>query len=293
MELRHLVYFEAVARHMHMTRAASELHVAQPALSKQIQSLEEELSVPLFERIGRGIQLTQAGAALLPHARRILSAVEDARAEIAEQIGVRKGKVTLGAPPTASIRLLPPALAAFHAAYPGIDLALRQGGAGTLTSMVERGDVDLAVVVLPVPEGMLESVPLVREELVLAVSNTHARAGQGSVAMRELAEERFVLFPEGYELREALLNACRRAGFMPRIVLDGGEVATVLPIVAAGIGMALVPAFSTGETRNLVTLHVSDQHLERQLGLVWRNDRSLSPAARALREVLKQQLTQS
>jgi LysR family transcriptional regulator, transcription activator of glutamate synthase operon len=292
MELRHLMYFEAVARHMHMTRAASELHVAQPALSKQIQSLEEELGVPLFERIGRGIQLTPAGAALLPHARRILSAVEDARAEIAEQIGLRKGKVTLGAPPTASIRLLPPALAAFHAEYPGIELALRQGGANTIVAMVERGDVDVGVVMLPVPEGTLESLPLVREELVLAVADTHSLAGHQSVAMSALAEERFVLFPEGYELREALLNACRRAGFMPRIVLDGGEVATVLPMVASGIGVALVPAFSTGGTPNLATLHISDQQLERQLGLVWRNDRSLAPAARALREVLRRELAQ-
>lgn len=292
MELRHLVYFEAVARHMHMTRAASQLHVAQPALSKQIQALEEELGVPLFERIGRGIRLTEAGAVLLPHARRILSAVEDARAEIAEQIGLRKGLVSLGVPPTVGIRLLPPALTTFHHQYPGIDLALRQGGAGTLLTMVERGDVDLAVVALPVPEGTLESLPLLREELVLAVATNHPLASNGTVAMTEVAEERFILFPEGFELREALLSACRKAGFVPRVVLDGGEVATVLPLVVSGIGVALVPLLSIADTPGIVPLRISDQQLERQLGLVWRNDRSLSPAARALREVLRQELCQ-
>jgi LysR family transcriptional regulator, transcription activator of glutamate synthase operon len=161
-----------------------------------------------------------------------------------------------------------------------------------LLIMVERGDVDLAVLVLPVAEGALESLPLMREELVLVVANDHHLATRGSVAMAELADEQFILFPEGYELREALLGACRQAGFMPRVVLDGGEVATVLPLVASGIGVALVPALSTAGSPGLVPLRVTDMQLERQLGLVWRNDRSLSPAARALREVLQRELCQ-
>src|SRR5436190_16083556 len=111
MELRHLRYFEAVARLSHVTRAAAELHVAQPALSKQLRDLEDELGVALFDRVGRRVQLTEAGAALLSHARLILTQVEAARAAMAERIDLHRGLATIGAPPTVGTHLLPGALA--------------------------------------------------------------------------------------------------------------------------------------------------------------------------------------
>lgn len=223
MELRHLRYFEAVARHSHVTRAAAELHIAQPALSKQISQLERELGITLFDRVGRSLRLTEAGEALLPYARAILAQVEEARAAMAERIGLKAGRVSIGAPPTVGSHLLPPLLAAFHQRYPGITLRLHEAGIQSLLDLLEAGLTDLAVVALPVSDELLTVTPLLNEPLVLIVSPMHPLAGRSEVTMAELRNERWILSPASYELREATLKACRDAGFTPQTVMEGGK----------------------------------------------------------------------
>lgn len=292
MELRHLRYFEAVARHSHVTRAAAELHIAQPALSKQISQLEQELGVALFDRVGRNVRLTEAGEALLPHARAVMAQVEAARAEMAERIGLSRGRATVGTPPTVGTQLLPPVLAAFNRRYPGIELRLHEAGVQTLLDLLETGLTDVAVVTLPVDDEHLTVVPLFTEEMVVAVWKEHPLADREAVSIDEFADAPWVLSPENYELREATLKACQGGGFTPRVVLDGGETDTLLRFVAAGIGVALVPRLAILDSDDLVPLQVSDQVLKRTLGLVWRGDRVASPAARALREFLVEALRQ-
>ncbi len=286
MELRHLRYFEAVARHCHVTRAASELHIAQPALSKQISQLEQELGLALFDRVGRNVRLTEAGEALLPHARAVMAQVEASRAEMAERIGLRRGRATIGTTPTVGTQLLPKVLAAFNQRYPGIELRLHEAGVQTLLDLLETGLTDVAIVTLPVEDAHLTVVPLFSEEMVVAVWRGHPLSALSSVQLRDLAKTAWVLSPENYELREATLVACQQAGFSPRVVLDGGEIDTLLRFVAAGLGVALVPRLAVQEVQDLVALRVADQVLQRSLGLVWRGDRVASPAARALREFL-------
>jgi LysR family transcriptional activator of glutamate synthase operon len=290
MELRHLRYFEAVARHSHVTRAAAELHIAQPALSKQISQLEQELGVALFDRVGRNVRLTEAGEALLPHARAVMAQVEAGRAEMAERIGLRRGRAGVGAPPTVGTQLLPPVLAAFNRRYPGIELRLHEAGVQTLLDLLDTGITDMAVVTLPVEDEQLTVVPLFSEELVIAVGRDHRLAVRGEVAIGELRDEPWVLSPENYELREATLSACGAAGFAPRVALDGGETDAVVRFVAAGIGVALVPRLAVQGSAAVAPLRVTDQPLSRTLGVVWRGDRPASPAARALREFLVAEL---
>jgi DNA-binding transcriptional LysR family regulator len=298
MELRHLVYFEAVARHQHVSRAAAELSVAQPAVSKQIHDLERELGgVALFERVGRNVRLTEAGQALLEHVRIILAQVEAARAEIQERMGLERGRVAIGAPPTVGIQLLPGVLVAFNERYPGLELVMREGGTQTMLGLLETGEVDLAVVTLPVPEarrkegrGGLHVAVLFTEELVVVVSPAHPLAGRGTVRFAELAAEPFLLYPQGYGMRDKTLEACQRAGFTPRIVLDGGEMDMVLRLAETGLGIALMPRLALEGSRSLVALRVSDQRLERTMALVSRDDRALAPAARALRDFLEREL---
>lgn len=290
MELRHLRYFEAVARHSHVTRAAAELHIAQPALSKQISQLEQELGVALFDRVGRNVRLTEAGEALLPHARAVMAQVEAARAEMAERIGLSRGRATVGTPPTVGTQLLPEVLAAFNRRYPGIELRLHEAGVQTLLDLLETGLTDVAVVTLPVEDEHLTVIPLFTEEMVVAVWRDHPLAARESVNIGELKDASWVLSPENYELRETTLKACQAAGFTPRVVLDGGETDTLLRFVAAGIGVALVPRLAVRNAHDIVALRVSDRDLQRTLGLVWRHDRVASPAARALRDFLVAEL---
>ncbi len=291
MELRHLKYFEAVARHSHVTRAAAELHIAQPALSKQVSQLEQELGVALFDRVGRNVRLTEAGEALLPHVRAVLAQIESARAEMSERVGLRRGRARIGTPPSVGTQLLPKALAAFNKRYPGIELRLCEAGIQTLLELLESGMADLAIATLPVEDQALTVVPLFTESIVVAVSKEHRFANRTTVTLSELSEDAWVLSPNNYELRDATLNACQKAGFKPRVVLDGGEMDTLLRLVEAGVGIALVPSLVLQNTSHRITgLQVNDCNLERSLGLVWRGDRVASPAARALREFLMEHL---
>jgi len=291
MELRHLRYFEAVARHSHVTRAAEELHIAQPALSKQVCQLEQELGVALFDRVGRNVRLTEAGEALIPHVKAVLSQIESARAEMAERVGLRRGRARIGTPPSVGTQLLPHAIAAFNKRYPGIELELHESGIQTLLDLLETGLADMAIVTSPVYDPDLTVVPLFSEELVVVVGPEHPLAQCDNVVLSELKEESWVLLPVNYELRESTLDACQQAGFNPRIVLDGGEIDTLIRLVSAGVGIALIPRLAIINSYSQVgILSVVDQKLERSLALVWRGDRVASPAARALREFLVEHL---
>jgi LysR family transcriptional activator of glutamate synthase operon len=288
MELHHLRYFEAVARHGHVTRAARELHIAQPSLSKQIHVLEGELGVVLFDRVGRRVELTEAGQLLLPYARRVLREVTEARTALQQWGSLEHGQVAIGAPPTVGAHVLPRALAAFHQLYPAIELRLHEMGAARLAALLEEGTIDLAVISVPLPG--LVSAELFSEELVVAVAHDHPLAQQRAIRSAELAAEQFILFPEGYELRSRTLQFCRAAGFEPQVALDGGETDTVMRLVAAGLGVALAPRLALEGVAGIVGLHVADVELERTLRLIWHPERSSSPAAEALRSFLIEQL---
>src|ERR1051326_4130301 len=213
MEMHQLTYFESVSRHLHFTRAAEELNVAQPAVSQQIRKLEAELGAPLFHRMKRHVALTEAGETFLPHARAVLQRLEEARLEVQELSGLRKGRLAVGAPPSVGTHLLPRALAAFSRRHPGIALAFREAGSRTLVNLLENGDLDLAVVIQPIRHPALEALPLLEEELLLAVPRTHALAsGRGRVRLAQLRDEPFVLLREGaYDLRDQTAGAGRRA----------------------------------------------------------------------------------
>ncbi len=286
MDLRHLTYFVAVAGRLNFSRAAEELHVAQPAISQQIQALERELGVPLFERIGKRVSLTEAGKALLPHARQILSAVETARHEIAEHGSLARGKASLGAPPTVSAHMLPSRLTAFEKEYPGLEVTLRESGTETLLKLVEEGQLDLAIVSTDILPVSIEAVSFFEESYIIAVSAQHRFGKRKTINLADLADEPFILFPEGYKLREVTLAACRHAGFEPKVALDGGSMQSALQFVAAGLGVALVPEMALKGAAGIRALRIADQSLRRNLGLVWRKGHYLSPAARALREFL-------
>ena len=288
MELRHLRYFEAIARHGHVSRAAGELHLAQPSLSKQLRVLEAELGVALFDRVGRRIELTEAGKLLLPYARRVLAEVDAARAAVQQYQGAHRGRVAIGTPPTVGTQLLPTALAAFNQLYPGVDLELHEAGAGRLIELLAEGSVHLAVVSAPV--AGVARADLFTEDLVLAVGTQHRLAAGRTVPPGALADEPFILFPPGYELRERTLQLCAGAGFEPRVVLDGAEMDTVLRCAAAGLGVAIVPRLALEGAEGLVGLSIDDVNLTRTLGLVWHPERQLPPAAEALRLFLLDRL---
>jgi DNA-binding transcriptional LysR family regulator len=176
----------------------------------------------------------------------------------------------------------------FHRRYPAIALGLHEMGAMRLAALLDEGIIDLAVVSVALPA--FASAELFTEALVVAVAQDHPLAQQKAVRSAELADEPFILFPEGYELRSRTLELCCAAGFEPRVVLDGGETDTVVRLVAAGLGVAVVPRLALEGSVGIVGLDVTDIELRRTLRLIWHPERSLSPAAEALRALLIERL---
>jgi DNA-binding transcriptional LysR family regulator len=223
---------------------------------------------------------------LLPHAYQILAAVETARSEVRELSALTRGRASLGAPPTVSTHLLPSRLAQFRTLYPGLDVTLREAGTDSLLRGVEEGQLDLAIVAGDYLPAAVEGAPFLGEDYVLAVSALHPLSRQRSARLADLAGEAFILFPAGYRLREVTVEACRAAGFEPKVALDGGAMQSALEFVAAGLGVAIVPELALANAPNIRRLNIADQALRRRLALVWLKGHYLSAAAKALRDHL-------
>lgn len=291
MELHQLRYFVAVAEHRHFTRAAAELGVAQPSVSKQVRKLEDELGDPLFERGAAPISLTDAGAVLLPWAKRVLADLDAARAEVAGLATLEGGRLAIGATPSVSTVLLPEVLAEFHRAHPGVALTVREAGSRDLVRRLEAGDLDLALIVLPVPHAdLLATTQILREDLVLAVPAGHPLARRRVVRIAELRDVPLVMFRDGYDLRDTTIAACEAAGFHPTFALEGGEMDGVLRMAAAGIGVAVVPSIVVEPGGSLVAVKLTRPTLSRSIGLAHHRGRSRSRAALAFAETLDRHL---
>ncbi|WP_104088904.1 LysR family transcriptional regulator [Arthrobacter sp. GMC3] len=291
MNLEQLQSFVEVARIGHFTRAAAHLHLAQPSLSRQISTLEQDLGSELFHRARGNITLTAAGEALLPLAHRMLADAETVRHEMQELAGLRKGRVRLGAPPTLCISLVPEVLGAYHRSHPGIDLHLREAGSRDLLNRLAGGTLDLALVVTsdhgaPMTNS-LESIPLLQEDLVvIAATNDAHFAGKNAVTLTELADVPQIVFDQSYDLRRTTMDAYRAGGLNPNIVLEGAEMDAVLRLVERGLGAAVVPAMVLVDRPGLRSVPLTEPELTRTLALAHRKDVSLTRAAGAMQEMI-------
>ncbi|MFC4532559.1 LysR family transcriptional regulator [Sphaerisporangium dianthi] len=294
MQLQQLASFVAVAETSHFTHAAERMRLAQPSLSKQIKTLEAELGAALFSRARGNVTLTPAGEALLPLARRMLADADTARREVAELAGLRRGRVRLGATPSLCAGLLADVLARFHGDYPGIDLLVEEGGSRDLVRDLARGQLDLALIILPLQSNdpSLVTEEILKENLVVA-SPSGAQGRKAYVKIEELRGRPLVMFRRGYDLREATLNACRQAGFEPRFAVEGGEMDAVLRFVEAGLGVAVVPSMVLDGRPGLSGTPLAPPGLGRTIALAHRKDVEPTRAAQAFRATLLSYLSQS
>jgi LysR family transcriptional activator of glutamate synthase operon len=295
MELRQLRYFAAVARHRHFTRAAEELGLAQPALSQQVRALERELGVLLIDRSGRRVRLTDAGERLLVWAERILADAAGAEAEMAEFAGLSTGRVTIGSTPVQTLGRvdLPGLLAAFHAQYPGIEIALREETTPTLIAELEVGRIDLALGALmgdTVPRGIIAE-PLFAENLIAIVAPHHRLAHRSLVRPEALAQERFVLAQPGSPIRQMVEDAAAAAGASIRVAFETSEQTLVRAIVSRGLAVAVVPRSLAEEPGEAVAMLSLEGLPQRQVALLWAADRPRTAAANRFLTVAREHFT--
>ncbi|MGY2046698.1 LysR family transcriptional regulator [Methylobacterium sp. JK268] len=246
MEFRHFRYVLAAAEELHFTRAAQRLGVAQPALSQQIRQLEDELGTQLFHRLTRGVELTEAGRAFLPFARAALAASEEGAAAARRAAKGELGELRIGFTSSASFNpIVTGTIGRFRDAYPEMDLALQEQVTTVLLRSLREGRIQLAFVRAAADETEgLRRTALPDEPLWAALPAKHALAGEERLDLAALAAESFIVYPRvnGRLLYDAIVAACGRAGFSPHIVQEAPQMASTVNLVAAGVGVALVPA---------------------------------------------------
>ncbi|AWV90660.1 LysR family transcriptional regulator [Bradymonas sediminis] len=287
MDINQLHAFLAVAREGQMTRAARQLHRTQPAISAQIAKLEEDLGQRLFDRTSTGMVLSDAGRTFRGYAQAALARLEDGRNALDQLRGMQRGSLSIGGGATATTYLLPSILGRFHAKYPGIRFFVREQPSKVVIEQVLEGQLDLGVVTLPIHLSStgsdvsthLEVEEWVQDEMRLIVPPGHALHGRREFAWSELAAEPLVLFEAGSAVRGLLDRAMSSARVDVDIVMELRSIESIKQMVAQGIGCAFVSQFALSGPGD--GLRCIEGPIQRRLAVIYRNDRTQSPAARA------------
>jgi DNA-binding transcriptional LysR family regulator len=280
MELRHLRYFAAVGEEQHYGRAARRLRVAQPALSRQIQDLEEEIGFKLFERLPRGVRLSAAGKLFLEDVRRILQDVNEAAARAGRVALGRSGTLRVGFTENASWQgVVPESFRRFRELRPDAELQLRPSGSLEQLKGIRSGRLDAGFVFnMPKADPELELLPVAVQRIELASLRRHALTKLKNLRLRDLAEATFVWFPrrESPALYDRLMHECFRGGLTsPRVVQEGRDEATILSLVAAGLGVGWVLGTARWRCpKSVVIMPIVDLNVPLPLSLAWRKDNS-------------------
>lgn len=287
--LRQLRYFDALARHGHFGRAADACAISQPALSMQIKELEETLGTELFERSARQVRLTNFGEEFATRARDILRSVNEL-ADLARASQDRLvGRLRLGVIPTIAPYLLPTIIGQLTHRYDGVELHLRETLTATLIRELSEGRIDAAIVALPVSEPSLTEVALFDENFVLVRPGEDA---EKPVPSREMLREmRLLLLEEGHCFRDQALSFCNMHSALPRELLDGSSLSTLVQMVSAGIGVTLIPEMAVDvETRSasVSVAHFKKPQPSRTIGMIWRKTSPLAKQLMQISEVVRQ-----
>ncbi|MCX3059363.1 LysR family transcriptional regulator [Streptomyces beihaiensis] len=280
-----LAYFAGVARTEHVTRAAQEMQVPQSTLSRAMVRLERDLRVDLFARHGRTVSLTPAGRTFLASVERALGEVAKAAESVRADADPGSGKVAFGFLHTMGTETVPGLLRAFRADHPRIRFSLVQNYGEAMLERLRAGELDLCLT-SPVPAAPdLVARRLDEQRLRLVVPEDHRLAGRKRIRLEETADESFVTLEPGYGLRRITDDLCARAGFRPRIAFEGEEAETLRGLVAAGLGVALLPP-PTVPRPGVVELTVTGQRAVREIGVAWMADRPDTPPVAAFKKFL-------
>jgi LysR family transcriptional regulator, hydrogen peroxide-inducible genes activator len=265
MEIHQLRYVCAIAETGSFSRAAERCQVAQPSLSQQVLKLEEDLGSKLFDRLGRSIRLTEAGRAFLPHARSILTQTETARSSVTDKCADVRGSVSVGVIPTIAPYLMPHYTKAFTGKHPEAKLRIVEETTPILLESLRNLSIDLAILALPLRHKDLELFPLCTEPLFAVLPKEHPLAGSESLALKDLRGEPFVMLRDGHCFRDLSIAACTRARVAPRIAFESGQFSSLFGMVAAGVGISLVPEMAIDRNAGCRYVRLSDTRATRTI----------------------------
>lgn len=289
MELRQIKYFIEVAKREHVTEAATALHVAQSAVSRQLFNLEAELGVDLFIREGRNVRLTQIGKIFLEHMEQAINVIDNATQIIEEYTDPERGTIHVGFPTSLASHILPTSISAFRDEYPDVNFQFNQGSYYDLKEAVIKGDINMALLgPVPVDSRKLKGTILFTENIVALLPVNHPLAKAKTIKLNQLHNDSFVLFPHGFVLRDIIMNACQQLGFQPNVSFEGEDIDSIKGLVSAGLGVSLIPEITLIDNvpRGTVKIPVTDPNVTRTVGIVIPKERQLLPTEKLFYDFL-------
>jgi DNA-binding transcriptional LysR family regulator len=286
-EWEQLEYFRVVGRLQHVTRAAEQLGITQPALSRAIIRLERELDTPLFHHVGRSIRLTRSGEAFLERVERALREIDEGRRALADLNGELRGTIALGFLRTLGAEYVPKLVRLFRRDHPEMRFIFTQNNSSVLEQQLFAGDLDCALLPGPPKDPRIGWAHVFDQRLVVIVPRDHRLAKRRTIRLTEVAEEPFISFKPGHAIRELATELCAAAGFTPAIAFEGDESSSIRGFVAQGFGVAIVP--ETRASSGVVALGISAPPARRGMGIAWVKGRYQSGAERAFRRFVVEQ----
>lgn len=284
LEWQQLEYFQTVARVQHMTQAAEILSISQPALSRSIAKLEEELGVPLFERQGRSIILNHYGELFLKRVNRILKEFQEGKQELKDLLDPGNGVVSLGFLHTLGPEIIPNLIGAFRNNFPKVTFQLNQNNSSSLIKQMELGEFDLCLISPPETKFQIQWVKLWSEELFVIVPVGHPLEHRESIVLDEIADEPIISVKKGNALRQITDQLFLEAEIHSKIVFEGEELHTIAGLVASGFGVSLIPAIKDLDPSKIARIPVRWPKCERAIGIAWVEGRYLSPSVKQFKE---------
>ena len=288
--LRQLRTFKTVADLTSFSLAAQRLKLSQPSVSYQVKELEETLGLPLLDRLGKRVQLTEAGSVLYGYARRMLDVLDEATVVIEEMRGIKRGSLRVGASTTVGIYLLPAALGAFKKLHPGLVISLEIGTRARVQEQVLRNELDLAVVGPASKDPELAIVPFLTDELVVVAPAGHALAGRRGLTLKDLADQPFIMREAASGSRWSLEKAARQAGARLSVAMELGSNGAIKHAVESGLGLAVISRYACAlefSSGRLVELRVRGFPIRRDWHIVHLRKRRLPASVRTFIDFLK------
>ncbi|MBM7634359.1 DNA-binding transcriptional LysR family regulator [Geomicrobium sediminis] len=289
MQIKQFRYFIEVYQQVSFSRASEKLGISQPALSKVIAQLEEELELQLFDRSTRQLQITAEGEAMYEYAQKVIREVEDFKQAAVDLRTKHKGHFRFGLPPVIGSSFFPKVISAFQKQYPDAKMGIVEEGARVVQQSILHGELDVGIGILPIPDTELEVIPIVKRKLLLVVSNEHPLADAKKVKMSELKGEHFLLFKRGFSLYDRVREASIDSGFEPNVIHESTQWDFLLKMVKENLGVSFLPETIVEDSNQtgIRAIEVDHPLIHWNLALISRKNGYQSPATTAWIDYVK------
>ena len=296
MELKQIHYFTEVVKQGSFSKAAEQLYISQPNISNVIKDLEKELDVTLLNRTTRKLELTDTGKLFFQYGQQIFQSLQSFYQELDDVKNRKTGAIKIGIFPMLGMHFFTEILAEFHRQYPGISIRFEEDGAYNLKKSLIQGELDLVVMPLPIEKEEFDFLPFLKGDLRILVHKHHVLANKEEVAWSDLQNEDFIIFREGFSIRDTIFEECRRLGFEPTIICESSQWNFMIEMVSIKQGIAILPQSTQKELdftgKQIKVLRLTDPQINWQLGIAWRKESYISNATKTWINFVKDRLKQ-